>query len=430
MSAANRSSRSCLNGSLIDFHPSSHYVFDAQFPSTLIQRLTPLVMPWNRSPLQTEPRRLLCLILLVLTIGCKRDEVTPEIAARSFALGFTYFSHDGSASGLGDALRVISTDADLLVAHFDGGVPWDAALQNDFSLYPQDLQAEISGIVQSVPQSHSVYVAVTPIAFKRDRLAPTRGPDGEQWFIPPWDGYRFDDADVIRAFRNHCRIMVEQFDPDFFAFGIEVNLLRLNVPNDVWNQYLVLAESVYVDLKSTFPSMPVFQTIQVEGYWSDAAAQSVAVSQIATSTDLAALSSYPFADHLRYQQGSVADPVLLPPNYYGAVTALLAGRPFAVAETGWPAEDIGAPYPVSLRSNEGLQRSFLNLLFDEAEERDAEFITWFFSRDYDEYWESRLASLPDSALLRLWKDTGLYDGDGNPRMALAVWRSVLERPRR
>jgi hypothetical protein len=275
-----------------------------------------------------------------------------------------------------------------------------------------------------------MYVAVTPIAFKRDRLAPTRGPDGGQTFVPPWDSYRFDNADVIKAFRNHCRIMVEQLDPDFFAFGIEVNLLRLNVQSDVWAQYLILAESVYVDLKNAFPSKPVFQTIQVEGYWGDPAAQSITISQIARSTDLAAISSYPFADPLRFQQGSVADPSLLPPNYFGAVTALLGGKPFAVAETGWPAEEIGAPYPIFIRSNEGLQRSYLELIFNEADQRNAEFITWFFSRDYDAYWDNRLATLPDSALFRLWKDTGLYDGEGNPRMALAVWRSFLGRPKR
>ncbi len=387
-------------------------------------------MPW----IPTFPRgprfHLISLLPLLLMVGCKGEEVAPEIATRSFALGFTYFSHDGTASGLVDALQVISTDADLLVAHFDGGVPWEAALRNDFSSYPQDLQAEISGIVQSMPPGHSIYVAVTPIAFKRDRLAPTRGPDGGQTFIPPWDGYRFDNPDVIKAFRNHCRIMVEQLEPDFFAFGIEVNLLPLNVQSDVWGQYLVLAESVYVDLKTAYPSIPVFQTVQVEGYWGHPAAQSIAISQIARSTDLAALSSYPFADPLRYQQGSVADPSLLPPHYFGAVTALLGGKPFAFAETGWPAEDIGAPYPLFVRSNEGLQRSYLELLFNEADQRSAEFITWFFSRDYDAYWDNRLATLPDSALFRLWKDTGLYDGEGAPRLGLAVWRSFLGRPRR
>jgi hypothetical protein len=325
---------------------------------------------------------------------------------------------------------VIATDGDMLVAHFDGGVPWDAALQNDFTLYPQDLQAEIDGIVRSTPPGHAIYLAVTPIAFKRDRLAPTRGADGGQVFEPPWDTHRFDNPDVITAYRNHCRIMVERFDPDFFCFGIEVNLLRLNVQNDAWSQYLVLAESVYVDLKATYPSLPIFQTIQVEGYWNDAAAQSVAISEIVSWTDLAVLSSYPFGDALRFPDGSVADPSLLPPNYFGAVIALLGGKPVAFAETGWPAEDIVAPYPVSVRSHEGLQRSYLELVLNEADQNDAVFVTWFFTRDYDAYWESNLVGLPDAALLRLWKDTGLYDGEGNPRLALNVWRSFLARPRR
>jgi hypothetical protein len=369
---------------------------------------------------------MIATIAIGLFAGCK-DDGGPEIGTRSFALGFTYFPHDGTATGLGQALDVITKDGDLLVAHFDGGVPWEAALRNDFSLYPQDLQAEVTGIVNSMPAGHALYVAVTPIAFKRDRLAPTRGSNGMQTFLPPWDAYAFDHPDVVRAFRNHCRLMIERFDPDFFAFGIEVNLLPLNAQVDTWKQYLALAESVYVDLKKTFPALPICQTIQVEGYWSDPAAQSIAISQIATSTDLAALSSYPFADGRRYQNGSVADPALLPPNYFASVASLLSGRPFAIAETAWPAEDIGTPYPVLVRSNEGRQKSFVDLILSEADQRNAEFVTWFFSRDYDVYWESTLRTQPDSALFRLWKDTGLYDGDGNPRMARDAWMSFLSR---
>jgi hypothetical protein len=56
-------------------------------------------------------------------------------------------------------------------------------------------------------------------------------------------------------------------------------------------------------------------------------------------------------------------------------------------------------------------------------------VTWFFTRDYDALWEAEMRVLPEAPLLRLWKDTGLYAGDGGARPALASWRRWLARPR-
>ena len=40
------------------------------------------------------------------------------------------------------------------------------------------------------------------------------------------------------------------------------------------------------------------------------------------------------------------------------------------------------------------------------------------------------AALLAAVFLRLWKDTGLYAGDGRARAGLTSWRRGLERPRR
>ncbi len=44
--------------------------------------------------------------------------------------------------------------------------------------------------------------------------------------------------------------------------------------------------------------------------------------------------------------------------------------------------------------------------------------------------DPELQHLPDASLIRLWKDTGLYRGDGSPRPARDTWRAALARPRR
>ena len=55
---------------------------------------------------------------------------------------------------------------------------------------------------------------------------------------------------------------------------------------------------------------------------------------------------------------------------------------------------------------------------------------WFLIRDYDDLWESDLQDLPNAAVLRLGRDTGLYRGDGTPRPSLQLWRDSLALPLR
>ncbi len=234
-------------------------------------------------------------------------------------MGFTYFPHDNTFDALAFALNAIATEGDLLVVHHDSGIPWDAALDNDFSQYPQDLQDEITGIAAWKPPGHRLYLAVTPIALLRDRLAPTRGPGGTQNFQPPWDGYAFDHPGVIVAFTNHCRFLIERYRPDFFAFGIEVNLLRALVADDnIWNGYVALSAAVYGALKASYPSLPIFQTLHAEAFYDKPAAQAVAIGQLLPYMDYVAISAYPFGTAGRYPDGSLADPSLLPADYYSA----------------------------------------------------------------------------------------------------------------
>ena len=60
--------------------------------------------------------------------------------------------------------------------------------------------------------------------------------------------------------------------------------------------------------------------------------------------------------------------------------------------------------------------------------RDATFLCWFFTRDFDELWETDFQYEPNADLLGLWGDTGLYAGDGTARPALGVRRQAPVAP--
>lgn len=349
--------------------------------------------------------------------GAGASEPTPP-TPRSFALGFTDFPSARSVEAVADALRVIERDGDLVVLHFDDGVPWEEALAG--TPYPAAFQQDLERRAAAVPPRHVRYLAVTPIAFERDRLAPRRGGNGSEPLLPPWEGRGFDHPEVVAAFAAHCERMIATFSPHYFAYAIEANMLARLAPRH-WPGFLRLASAVYGHVKARHPTLPVFLSLQADFFHADPGLQTEWTRQALAFSDFVAVSSYPFTVQ--------ADPRALRADLFSALTALAPDKPFAVAETGWPAEDVAAPHAALIPASDETQRLYVERLLADAERLAAAFVTWFFTRDYDTFWEAELRLLPQAPLLRLWKDCGLYAGDGRPRPGLTAWLQALVRAR-
>lgn len=361
--------------------------------------------------------------LLLWTAGCGGEATAPSPTPvpgqpRSYALGFTDFPHARTLEAVEAALDVLGRDADLFVLHFDDGIPWDEALAG--APYPAGYQAWLDDRLRAIPSGHVRYLAVTPIAFERDRLAPRRGELASEPLQPPWDSRAFDDPAVVQAFTAHCLRMIAHFQPDYFAYGIEVNMLPFFSPEKEAT-FERLAAAVYASLKASHPSLPVFLTHQVDLLHAAPGEQAEVIRRLLPYTEVMAASSYPYTQD--------ADPGALRGDHFSALAALAPDLPFVVAETGWPAEDVADPYPVVIPSSEENQRAYVERLLSDAESLSALFVCWFLTRDYDEFWEAEIRHAPDAATLRLWKDIGLYRGDGTPRPSLDSWRARLQRPR-
>ena len=336
---------------------------------------------------------------------------------RPFSMGFTPTPHARTTQALYAAWDRIRADGDLAVIHYDDGVPWSEALIGAFGSYPLDFKDGIEFNEQQLaltPGGHEVLVAVTPISFLRNDLA---GYPGTGELPSPWDTYRFDDPDVIEAFTNHCEFMLDTYDPDFFCYGIEVNILRWNSP-DLWDDFVGLCAAVYPTLKSEYPDVLLFLSFHADTYFSAVVDQESAIDDVLPYTDVMALSGYPFSRPLE-------DPDFLRFDYFSALADLAPGKPFAVAETGWAAEDVTSPYPISIDATETDQAEYVYRLMDECIFLDAIFVNWFVSRDYDEWWDDELQFLPYAYILRLWRDCGLYRGDGTQRPSLSAWYQYL-----
>ena len=95
------------------------------------------------------------------------------------------------------------------------------------------------------------------------------------------------------------------------------------------------------------------------------------------------------------------------------------GKPFAVSETGFCAEDLNMDeYGVHIHGTEEWQADYVQKLCAEANKLDALFVLWFIYRDYDNLYNSM--DNPPTAF-KIWRDTGIKGGDGKRRQAHNVW---------
>jgi hypothetical protein len=355
--------------------------------------------------------------------------------ARSFALGFTHFPHAVSTDALLDAYEVIGRDGDLVAQHFDGGVPWPEALAG--ARFAEDFERELEGTARVQPEGHRVYLAVTPIAFERDGLAAYRGDQANQPLPAPWGGRDFDHPEVIDAYVAYVERLIALYEPDWVAYAIEANMLADLAP-ERFPAFLRLAEAVYGRLRAAHPALPLLVTLQAEWFHTAPVAQAEAIGELLRYSDLVAVSSYPFARPALLTDAASASGAAdeaealvasIPAGYFAEIAALAPDKPFAITESGWPAEPIGEPYPIAIAGSPNAQRAYVERLLREAEALDAAFVTWFFTRDFDEQWLQQLADSPLAPTVRLWRDNGLYAGDGAPRPALDAWRQALARER-
>lgn len=354
---------------------------------------------------------------------------------RDFRLGFTPFPPDLPDTNIQALLGTydrIREHGDIIAHHFDDGIPWpEAAAGGSVSSYHPNMQADWNFRREMTPAGHQVYVAITPISISRDALAPYRGanPDTPRSDLgPPWDAIAFDDPLVKQAFLQHAIHVVEYFRPDYLAIGIEVNLLMHLAP-DQWPAWLELHAATYQALKQRYPSLPVFVTATAGELLpgltaADPAGQQQVLARVLPLTDLLGISFYPFLTALG------TDP--LPDDLFLQIDEL-TDKPIVIAETGFSAEvqqldfDIGGS-PVSLNLDGSLekQRAYFERLMDAADRHQFRFVINFVPADYDALCDE----IQCSDFSRIWRDTGLWDGQGNPRPALELWDAGLARPPR
>ncbi|MBN2336800.1 hypothetical protein JXL21_14690 [Candidatus Bathyarchaeota archaeon] len=335
---------------------------------------------------------------------------------RQFYLGFTPTPYDVTAESVETTYTLLLNHSDIVVHHFDSGVPWVEAYEG--TPYHEKVLWEVFQRV-SHHADEKIYLALTPIHQSRTEMAGYWHTEGNQPRPGEWAAKEFDDPMIIEAYLNFCDYMVDKFNPDYLAYGIEVNMLATANP-ETFETYLLFLDEVYPALKSKHPDLPVFLTFQAEYYYQNLETQEPAMERLLPYTDYMALSSYPFMAY--------PDPATIPDDHFQRIRGLAPEKPYCIAETGFPShnttiEELYATFP----GKPEWQTQYVEYLFNSSESMDAEFIAWFVLIDYDATWEYLKEFI--GPIYRLWIETGLIDENLQPKPALKLWDEWLEKGR-
>jgi hypothetical protein len=332
---------------------------------------------------------------------------------RTFYMGFTAFPYDVSSSAVSQSYSNQASNGDILLTHFDHGVPWNEALNNQ--PFPNEVQTAINESIANTSVNHKVLLTATDT--DRDKLAKYWNNNVSQQPLPAfWQQKSFNSPEVIQAFRNYCHRIIDAIQPNYFAFGIEINATFLATTQE-FKAYLELAKSVYNDLKQSYPNIPIMLTFQDQSFNKTKDELKQLTSILLQYSDMVAVSSYPF---WQYDFPSrEANPKLFDKNWLKEMRDLAPNKPFAVSETGFCAENLKLPnYGVDIKGKIEWQNEYVQKLLTEANKLNAEFILWFVYRDLD-LLENNLPTPNDA--LKIWRDNGLEDGGGNKRSSYYQW---------
>ncbi|MEO0655404.1 MAG: hypothetical protein AAFY77_11120 [Pseudomonadota bacterium] len=360
-------------------------------------------------------------VLAVSILICGAALSSAQSPARhSTAMGFTPWPVDFNEAGLDRTYAFIRAHSNLVAHHFDGGVPWDAAARS--AAFPTHLQRDWVRRKANTPADAQVFVAVTPLNFGRDGLAPAWTDRGDNQRLPrAWRNKRLNDPEVVAAYTNYVQRVIAYFEPDYLAIGIEANIVISKAP-ELWNDYAALHAEVYARIKRAHPRLPVFATVQYEhlrGIEAESQKylkyQRPAVATLMRSSDLLALSTY------RY--GTV-HPNPMGPGYFDVAKSF--GKPIAIAESGAMSQS-NRIYGMTLPASEADQARFVSGLLDHAARNRFAFVVNWVAIDF----EPGLKRLPRSVreIAKAWVNTGLQTSDGRAKPALGIWQGYLAQSR-
>lgn len=252
----------------------------------------------------------------------------------------------------------------------------------------------------------SLLFAIDPTdgAVQRGRIAGL--PEGLQ----PEEGFLRED--VKEALVAYAIYVATNYEPDYLAVGVEINMLRARSPGQ-FRAFLEAYVRVYDAVKSIRPQTKVFPTFQLEDLLGrltqEHPPQWEAIDAFGGRIDALAISTYP------YLSSTIRLVREIPEDYYSQLRARFAGE-ILISEAGYASATIEGH---SWVGSEREQEQFLRRLLADAEANRFSTVVWVAERDPTQSRQGGAAVL---------NDVGLRLSDGADKLAWAVWTEWALRP--
>jgi hypothetical protein len=352
-------------------------------------------------------------------------------ATRPFRMGFTPFPHNKELDGFVSVYEALARYADTFALFAHDGIPWPQALETtDIAAYPESLRISIllhKSIRDALIPRHPMYLVMNVINHQEyNQIAPLWA-DGPDMALPDeWAALPFNHVNVKRAALNFFSALIGFFEPAYFTFAVEINILFSRRP-EIWAEYSELHRFLYRGLKERFPTLPVCYSLHHEnmlGLGTDA--ENLlrrlnqkgpellinAVAGLRDATDCLAISTYPF----------MVPGLATPDGFYDL--ALLLGYernlPMFVEQTGYASRPFLVG-DVTVPGSDEAQTAFLSFLLAKARQHDFRFVINWVPRDFG-------TAHGDGLFNRVWASTGLLDLEGTPKPAMKVWEDYRAQP--
>ena len=354
----------------------------------------------------------LILFLLVITLpacdqpsSAQSDDASGSIPAqRYFRMGVTGFPHDITEEAFFATQAFTKSNTDIIAHHIEG-VPWQAMHRKE--PFPKVFAEEMNGKKAMTPQGGKVYLAISP---GRGKL---KGHDKAPEIPSNLRGKQYDHELVKQAYLRYCGEMIDFFDPDYLAIGIEVNEMYGVIFKREWNAYLELHQYVYQALKGEHPDLPIFASLTLHAMYNKQGGMVTAMSDLMPYCDLIGVSYYPFF---------VDDNSRLTALDWLSKNFDKYKKPYAMVETNDAAQTTRFDSYTVLGTNQK-QLQYYKRLFEVAQKKKFEFVIAFVHRDYDQMWDKIKGSSPE--FFKAWMNCGFLDEQGNPRPSYQLWKDYF-----
>jgi hypothetical protein len=352
---------------------------------------------------------------------------------RFFKMGFTNQPFDWNESAFQKTTDLIKQHADTITIFFDGNVPWVEAYAEE--PYSAALEADLRRQQATAREFEHVVVMASFLGGDRVSLAGyAGGKTGTEERSGIWAKLDFNDPQVIAAYFNHSRNLIERFQPEYFGYVAEVDAVFTDVKDDRFQKLRNMAKKVYTNLKAEYPGLSVFAEFTL-GDRSYMETRKEVIAALLPYSDLYALSTYPAQYEI-----VAGDASKLPDTWFEQAKQYASGKPIAILETGFIAEPfmhptLGVKLPgkdkrLLIPGGEKSQALYTKKLLQAAQDLDMEFVNLWAIHDLDALFVKLEASGGPLAepMWQLAKDIGLYDQDSNPRPALRIWDAWFKIP--